>query len=176
MPLFEFEGRRPTIHPGAFVAPTATLVGDGTVEAEASVWFGAVLRADYGPVIVRAGANVQDGSVLHAPPELPVDVGPGATVAHCCVIHGAVIGEEALVANGAIVLDGARIGVRSMIAAGAVVTPGAQIPDGVLAAGVPAQVKGPIEGTPSAFWVQMNPPAYRDLARRHLAGLREIES
>ena len=85
------------------------------------------------------------------------------------------LGDEALVANGAIVLDGARIGARAMIAAGAVVTPGSQIPDGVLAAGVPAQIKGPIEGTPSAFWVQMNPPAYRALAQRHRGAIRAIE-
>ena len=68
MPLYTFEGRSPTVNPGAFVAPTATLVGDVHVEAGASVWFNAVLRADYAPVVIRAGANVQDGSVLHAPP------------------------------------------------------------------------------------------------------------
>ena len=79
MPLFEFEGRSPTVHPEAFVAPTAVLIGDVTVEAGASVWFNAVLRADYSPIVVREGANVQDGSVLHAPPGIPVDIGPGAT-------------------------------------------------------------------------------------------------
>ena len=68
MPLFEFEGTSPTVHPEAFIAPTAVLIGDVTVEAGASVWFNVVLRADYAPVVVRAGANVQDGSVLHAPP------------------------------------------------------------------------------------------------------------
>lgn len=176
MPLFEFEGKSPTIHPTAFVAPTATIVGDVTIEAEASVWYGAVVRADYAPVVIRAGANVQDGSILHSPPEMPIEVGAGATVAHLCVVHGAVLGEECLVANGATVLDGARIGARSMIAAGAVVKPGDQIPDGVLAAGVPASVKGPIEGTPSAIWVQMNPPAYRALAQRHRTGIRRLDA
>src|SRR4029077_19635019 len=97
----------------AFVAPTATLVGDVIVEAGASIWYGAVLRADYPPVIVRAGANVQDGAVLHGPPGLTTDVGRGATVAHNCVVHGAVLGEECLIANGAIVLDAARIGARA---------------------------------------------------------------
>ena len=67
MPLFAFEGKRPVVHPDAFVAPTATLVGDVTVEAGASVWYGVVLRADYGSIIVKAGANVQDGSVVHGP-------------------------------------------------------------------------------------------------------------
>ena len=174
MPLYSFEGKGPTIHPTAFVAPTATIVGDVTIEEEASVWYGAVVRADYAPVVIRAGANVQDGSIIHAPPEMPVEIGPGATVAHLCVVHGAVLGEECLVANGATVLDGARIGVRSMIAAGAVVKPGDQIPDGVLAAGVPAAVKGPIAGTPSEFWVQVNPSAYRALGQRHRGGILHI--
>src|SRR5207302_9804533 len=157
MPLFEFDGKAPQVHPTAFVAPTATLVGDVVVEEGASVWYGAVLRADFSPVIVRAGANVQDGSVLHGPPGMPTVVGAGATVAHLCVVHGAVLGEECLIANGATVLDGARIGARSLVAAGAVVPAGMEIPDGVLAAGVAAQVKRPIAGTPSGFWGRANP-------------------
>ena len=137
MPLFSFEGRSPRVDPTAFVAPTATLIGDVTVEAGASVWFNAVLRGDYGPIVVREGANVQDGSVLHAPPGIPVDIGPGATVAHMCVIHGAHVGSEALIANHATVLDGAVIGARSLIAAHSLVTAGTQIPAGVLAVGAP---------------------------------------
>lgn len=171
MPLFSFEGKSPSVHPDAFVAPTATLVGDVRIEAGASVWYNAVLRGDYAPVIVRAGANVQDGSVLHAPPDLPCEIGPGATVAHLCVVHGAVLGAEALVANGSTILDGSRIGSRTMVAAHSLVTPGTVIPDEVLAAGSPAQVKGPIAGTGAEFWVNVNPGAYADLARRHAAGV-----
>src|ERR1700743_3342606 len=122
MPLYSFEGRSPRIDPNAFVAPTAALIGDVTIEAGASVWFNTVLRADYAPVIVREGANVQDGSVLHAPPGIPVDIGPGATVAHLCVIHGAHVGSQALIANHATVLDGAVIGRRGVLSAGALVT------------------------------------------------------
>jgi carbonic anhydrase/acetyltransferase-like protein (isoleucine patch superfamily) len=174
MPLFSFEGRSPTVDPTAFVAPTATLIGDVTIEAGASVWFNTVLRADYAPVIVREGANVQDGSVLHAPPGIPVDIGPGATVAHMCVIHGAHVGAQALIANHATVLDGAVIGARSLIAAGALVVGGTHIPAEVLVTGVPATVKGPIAGTGAAMWVNVNPQAYQDLARRYLAGLEPI--
>ncbi len=171
MPLFSFEGTAPTVHATAFVAPTATLVGDVTVEEGASVWYGAVVRADYAPVVIRAGANVQDGAVVHAPPGMPCEIGPGATVAHNCVVHGATIGEEAMIANGAVVLDGAVIGARSLVAGGSTVRPAAQIADGVLAAGAPAVEKGPIEGTPAEFWVQVNPQAYRDLAQRHRTGV-----
>ena len=175
MPLFAFEGKRPTVHPEAFVAPTATLVGDVVVEAGASVWYGAVLRADYSQVIVRVGANVQDGSVLHGPPDMPCEIGPGATVAHLCVVHGATVGEEALIANGTTVLDGARIGARSLVAASSLVAAGADIPAGVLAAGSPAVVKRELAGTPAEWWVQMNPPAYRDLAQRHRAGIELVD-
>jgi carbonic anhydrase/acetyltransferase-like protein (isoleucine patch superfamily) len=174
MPLFEFDGKAPQVHPTAFVAPTATLVGDVVVEEGASVWYGAVIRADFSSVIVRAGANVQDGSVLHGPPGMPTEVGPGATVAHLCLVHGAVIGEEALVANGCTVLDGARIGARTMIAAHSLVAANADIPDEVLAAGSPAVVKRPIAGTPAEFWVQTNPSAYAELAQRHRAGVRPV--
>ena len=117
MPLYSFEGRTPRIDVGAFIAPTTTLVGDVHVAAGASVWFNAVLRADYAPIIIREGANVQDCSVLHAPPGIPVDIGPGATIAHMCTIHGVHVGAEALIANHCTVLDGAVIGARSMIAA-----------------------------------------------------------
>ena len=174
MPLFSFEGRSPQVDPTAFVAPTATLIGDVTVEAGASVWFNAVLRGDYGPIVVREGANVQDGSVLHAPPGVPVDIGPGATVAHLCCIHGAHVGREALIANHATVLDGVVIGARSLIAAHSLVVAGTQIPAGVRVVGAPAQIKGPITGTGAEMWVNVNPQAYRELAQRHLAGLEFI--
>jgi carbonic anhydrase/acetyltransferase-like protein (isoleucine patch superfamily) len=175
MPLFSFEGRSPQVHPTAFVAPTATLVGEVVVEEGASVWYGAVIRADYSAVTIRKGANVQDGAVIHGPPGEPTEIGEGATVAHNCVVHGAQLGAECLIANGAIVLDGAKVGARSLVAAGSVVSSGQDIPEGVLVAGAPAVVKRPIEGTPSEFWVKANPGAYQDLAKRHREGVAEVE-
>jgi len=136
MPLFAFEGREPHVSPGAWIAPTATLIGDVRVEAEASVWYWAVLRADFGPILVRRGANIQDGSVLHGGDDPVTEVGEGATVGHACVVHGAIIGTEALVGNGATVLDGARVGRRALVAAGATVPPGMVVPDGMIAVGV----------------------------------------
>lgn len=174
MSLYAFEDKQPVVHETAFVAPTASIVGEVTIEEGASVWYGAIIRADYSPVIVRKGANVQDGAVIHGPPGEATEVGPGATVAHNCVVHGAVLGEECLIANGAIVLDGATIGARSLVAAGAVVPANTEIPEGVLAAGVPAQVKREIAGTSSEFWVKANPSAYADLAQRHRSGLRVL--
>jgi carbonic anhydrase/acetyltransferase-like protein (isoleucine patch superfamily) len=173
MPLFEFEGRSPTISPSAWIAPTATIIGDVTIEDDASIWYGAVLRADFGPIIVRRGANVQDGSVLHGGSDPVTEVGPGATIGHLCVVHGVVIGEEALIGNGATVLDGVIVGKRALVAAGAVVPPNLTIPDDMLAVGVPAKVAGQVSGG-AKEWVQTNPQVYRDLARRHAAGIRPI--
>jgi carbonic anhydrase/acetyltransferase-like protein (isoleucine patch superfamily) len=110
--------------------------------------------------------------VLHAPPGIPVDIGPGATVAHMCTIHGAHVGAEALIANHCTVLDGAVIGTRSLIAAHSLVVAGTQIPDEVLVTGAPAKIKGPIAGTNAQMWVDVNPVAYQALARRYRDGLR----
>jgi carbonic anhydrase/acetyltransferase-like protein (isoleucine patch superfamily) len=173
MPLFAFEGHEPRVAATAWIAPTATLVGDVRVEDDVSVWYGAVLRADFGPVIVRRGANIQDGSVLHGGADPITEIGEGATVGHLCVVHGAVVGAEALIGNGATVLDGAIVGRRALVAAGATVPPGMEIPDGMLAAGVPARVVG--ELTPGAKrWVETNPETYRALARRHASGVRRL--
>lgn len=173
MQLFEFEGTSPTVHPEAFVAPTATLVGDVTVEKGASVWYGAVLRADVCSIVLREGANVQDNSVIHGTPDSVVEIGPGATVGHSCVVHSANLGERALVGNGSTLLDGASVGAGTMVAAGALVTPGMEIPGAVLATGAPAKVKGPIDGA-AQFWIDVNPAYYADLAQRHLAGFGHI--
>ena len=172
MPLYAFEGLTPQVHPDAFIAPTATLVGDVFVEAGASVWYGAVIRADYAPVIIRAGANVQENASIHGPPGLTTDVGPGATVAHNCVVHGALLEEECLVANGSVVLDGATIGARDADRrrigrrrGRARSRPGCSRPDRR------PIVKRPLPGTPAEFWVNANPSAYAELAQRHKIGI-----
>lgn len=169
MNLFEFEGKRPTVHPDAFVAPTATLIGDVTVEAGASIWYGVVVRADVCTIVVRSGANVQDNSVLHAAPDQTLTIGRNVTIGHGCVVHCEEVGEQSLVGNGSTLLDGARIGAGTLVAAGSVVTPGSVIPEGVVAAGVPCKPTKPIAGTSSEFWVQTNAEYYQELARRHAA-------
>lgn len=170
MPLFRFEDHTPDVHPDAWIAPTATLVGDVTVEAGASVWYGAVLRGDFGAIVVKAGANVQDGSVLHG----EVVIGSGATVGHLCIVHSAAVGEEALIGNGAIVLDDARIGARALVAAGSTVTPGTEVPEETVASGTPARIRGPLTDR-TRHWVQTNPAAYQDIARRHAATAHRVD-
>jgi carbonic anhydrase/acetyltransferase-like protein (isoleucine patch superfamily) len=171
--LFAFDGHEPQVSPEAWIAPTATLVGDVRVEAEASIWYGAILRADFGPIIVRRGANVQDGSVLHGGDDPATEIGEGATVGHLCVVHGAVIGPEALIGNGATVLDAAIVGRRALVAGGATVPPGMVIPDGMIAMGVPAKVAGEVAGR-AKLWVDTNPAVYHDLARQHAATARPV--
>jgi carbonic anhydrase/acetyltransferase-like protein (isoleucine patch superfamily) len=173
MPMFSFEGHAPTVHPDAFIAATATLVGNVTVEANASVWYGAVLRADYGPIVVRVGANIQDGSLVHGAGPL-VEIGAGATVAHLCVVHGAVIGEEALIGNGATIQDGAQIGARAMVAAHALVPPNTVVEPGTLFRGSAGSSAGPLSES-AKWWVDINPSAYQELARRHAAGVTPVE-
>lgn len=100
-------------------------------------------------------------------------IGPGATVGHLCVVHGCVVGAEALIGNGAVVQDGAAVGDRALIAAGAVVSPGTEIPGGTVAVGTPAKVRGPLSGS-AVWWVENNPATYRELARRHAQRTRPV--
>jgi carbonic anhydrase/acetyltransferase-like protein (isoleucine patch superfamily) len=174
MPLYSFHGAGPKVDPSAWIAPTATLIGDVVVEADASVWYGVVIRADFGgTAYVRAGANVQDNSVMHVGDD-GGEVGPGATVGHLCVIHGCVIEEQALIGNGSTVQDGAVVGARSLVAAGSVVAPGTHVPPEVAAFGAPARDFRPLsEG--ARWWVDNNPATYQELARRHAEGTHLIE-
>lgn len=137
-------------HPSAFIAPGAVVVGDVTLEEQVSVWFTAVLRGDTEPITVGAGSNIQDGAVLHADPGFPCRIGPGVTVGHRAIVHGAVVEAGALIGMGAIVLNGAHIGAGSLIGAGALVPPGVSIPPGMLAVGLPVRVLRPLTAEESA--------------------------
>jgi carbonic anhydrase/acetyltransferase-like protein (isoleucine patch superfamily) len=139
--LIEFDGCFPRVDPDAFIAPTAVLIGAVEVAAGASIWFGAVLRADFNRIVVGPGSNVQDNCVIHTADELPTVIGANVTVGHLTLLEGCVIEDGALIGMGSIVLNRARVGSGSVIAAGSVIREGVQIPPGVLAAGVPAQVK-----------------------------------
>jgi carbonic anhydrase/acetyltransferase-like protein (isoleucine patch superfamily) len=130
----------PTLHPTAWVAPTATIIGDVTLGAESSVWYGAVLRGDINRIVIGPRSNVQDGSVVHLADDLPTIVGEYVTVGHKAILHACTVGDEVLVGMGAIILDGAEIGARSILGAGALVTGGKKIPPGSLVLGSPAKV------------------------------------
>lgn len=131
---------RPAIHPDAWVAPGAVIVGSVTLGKAASVWYGSVLRADMDSIVVGAECNIQDLCCLHVDPGEPVTLEDRVSLGHGAIVHGAYVETGALVGIGAVVLGGARIGAGSLIAAGAVVPPGRTVPPGVLAAGVPCRV------------------------------------
>ena len=136
--------RQPVIHPSAFIAPNATLLGDVTIGEDASVWYNTVLRGDINRIVVGNGSNVQDGSVLHLSAEHGCLIGDYVTVGHMAMLHACTIGNECLIGMGAIILDGAVIGERSIIGAGALVTQGKIIPPGSMVLGSPAKVVRPL--------------------------------
>lgn len=139
--FYEFEGKFPSVAGDAFIAPTATLIGDVTVEAGASVWFGAVLRGDFNAIVVGEGTTVQDNSVIHTNEGAPTVIGKNVTVGHLSMLEACEIGEGALVGMGSIVLNYATVGHHAMLAAGTVVKERQEIPPEVLVAGAPAVVK-----------------------------------
>jgi carbonic anhydrase/acetyltransferase-like protein (isoleucine patch superfamily) len=163
-----FDGHQPTVAADAWVAPTATLIGQVSIGSRASVWYGAVLRGDRSPISVGEGSNVQDGSVLHADPGFPCSVGSRVTVGHRAVVHGCTVEDDVLVGMGAVVLNGARIGSGSLLAAGTVVLEGAEIPAGSLVAGVPGKVRRELTDDERGR-VELNAANYLDLSRRYLA-------
>jgi carbonic anhydrase/acetyltransferase-like protein (isoleucine patch superfamily) len=133
-------GREPRIHPEAWIAPGAVVVGSVTLGRAASVWYGCVLRADEDEIIVGAECNIQDMSCLHVDPGEPAVLEDRVSLGHRAMVHGAYVETGALIGIGAIVLGRARIGAGSLIAAGAVIPPGTNVPAGVLVAGVPGRV------------------------------------
>ena len=132
--------RGPRIDPSAFVVPGATVIGDVTLEAETSVWYGAVLRGDINRVVIGAQTNLQDGVVVHLADAFPAIVGERVTVGHGAIVHACTVDDEVLIGMGAIILDGATIGARSIIGANALVTGAMKIPPGSLVVGSPARV------------------------------------
>ena len=131
---------RPHIAEGAWVAPTATLVGAVEVAAGASIWYGAVLRGDNEPIVIGPDSNVQDNVVFHTDEGIPVSLGRGVSVGHNAVVHGSTVGDDVLVGMGAILMNRSVIGNECLIAAGALVPAGANIPPRSLVVGVPAKV------------------------------------
>jgi carbonic anhydrase/acetyltransferase-like protein (isoleucine patch superfamily) len=156
----------PSVDPAAWLAPTATVVGDVTLLAGASVWYGAVLRGDGDGITIGARSNIQDGCVVHTDRGAPAVVGTGVSVGHRAVLHGCAVGDGALVGMGAVVLNGAEIGAGCLVAAGAVVLEGTRFEPGTLVAGVPAKARRELtEGERARL--AANAEVYVGLADRH---------
>jgi carbonic anhydrase/acetyltransferase-like protein (isoleucine patch superfamily) len=164
--LIPFEGHEPQVHPTAWVAPNATLIGRVRIEANASVWYNCVLRADADEIVVGEGSNVQDNSTIHADEGIPTIIGAGVGIGHGAILHGTTVEDGCLIGMGATLLNGSRIGSGALVAAGALVLEGQHIPTGMLAAGVPAKVRAELD--PAARErVRSNAVEYQALARRY---------
>ncbi|WP_137173234.1 gamma carbonic anhydrase family protein [Massilia sp. HP4] len=140
MAIYQLGEHAPEIDPSAFVADTATVLGKVTLEANASVWFGATLRGDNERITIGEGSNVQEGTVMHTDPGYPLELGKNVTVGHQAMLHGCTVGDGSLIGIQAVVLNGARIGKGCLVGAGALVTEGKQFPDHSLILGSPAKV------------------------------------
>lgn len=138
--LETFLRKRPKLGQGVYLARTTVVLGDVTLGAHSSVWYGAVLRGDINRIVVGHHSNVQDNSVLHIADDFPCVLGNWVTVGHSAVVHACRVGDECLVGMGAVILDGAVIGKQSIIGARALVTQGMKIPPGSLVLGAPAKV------------------------------------
>lgn len=138
--IYAIEARVPQLADDVYVAPNATVIGDVSLAAQSSVWFGAVLRGDVERLTIGRGSNIQDNSVLHSDPGAPLVLGERVTVGHMVTLHGCQVGDDSLIGIGAVVLNHAQIGARSIVGAGALITEGKIFPDGVLIIGSPARV------------------------------------
>jgi carbonic anhydrase/acetyltransferase-like protein (isoleucine patch superfamily) len=166
--LIEVDGVAPTIGRDVFLAPNAVLTGDVRVGDRASVWFGAVLRADLNYIEVGAETSIQDMAMIHADRPRPTIVGARVTVGHQAMLEGCVVEDGALIGMGAIVLHDARVGARAVLAAGAVVPDRGQVGAGMLAAGVPAREKKALGGETREY-PQRAADEYQQLRARYLA-------
>ena len=172
MAIYQLDDQHPQIHDSAWVADSAQVMGRVRLEAEASVWFGTVIRGDTEDIRIGEGSNIQDGSVLHADHGKPLTVGRHVTVGHQVMLHGCTIGDESLIGIGAIVLNGAVIGKNCLVGAGSLVTEGKQFPDGSMIMGSPAKVVR--ELTPEQIeGLRMSARSYVANARRFKAGLKK---
>jgi carbonic anhydrase/acetyltransferase-like protein (isoleucine patch superfamily) len=168
--LISFDRSDPQVHASAWVAPGAILIGDVRLDADASVWYGAVVRADGDLILVGARSNVQDGCVIHADPGLAVIIGAYVSVGHRAVLHGCRIGDGSLIGIGAAVLNNADVGPGCLIAAGTVVLEGSVIPAGSLVVGTPGRVRRALSEAEQQDLLE-NAKNYVQLATRHsLAG------
>ena len=164
----ELDFGAPDIDPAAFVAPTAVVVGKVRMGPRASIWYGAIARADSEVIEIGEDSNVQDGSTMHSDPGYPLVLGRGVTVGHNVVLHGCRVEDDVLVGMGSTVLNGAHIGTGSIVAAGAVVMQGAEIPPNSLVAGVPAKVRRETTEEDRTA-IRLNAKAYTDRLEQHRA-------
>jgi len=174
MAVYEVNGKKPKIHPTAFIDESASVIGDVVLEEKTSVWPSAVLRGDIEQIYIGCCSNVQDNVSIHTSHNQPTIIGKYVTIGHNAVVHGAEVSDYVIIGMGAIILDGAKIGKHVVIGAGALVPPGKEIPDYSLVLGVPGKVVRQLTEE-EIEWTKKNAEIYMELAEKHLKSRKRIE-
>jgi carbonic anhydrase/acetyltransferase-like protein (isoleucine patch superfamily) len=167
MSFYALGEEHPRIHPDAYIHPEAVLIGEVRIGPGSSVWPGAVIRADNGPIIIGARTSIQDGAVVHTQSVRQTRIGDDCVIGHLVHLEGCVLEDAVLVGSGAVVLEGVVCRAGSLVGAGAVVSPGTEVPSGAMALGVPARIRPDVVSRDS---VKMNAEAY---SSRHLPQHRD---
>ncbi len=174
MAVYSLDDTAPDLADDAWVAESASVIGNVIMHESSSVWFGAVVRGDNEPIIIGKRSNVQDGSVLHSDPGSPLHIGEGVTLGHQVMVHGCTIGDNTLIGIGATILNGAKIGNNCIIGAHALITEGKVIPDGSMVMGAPGKVVKELTA-PQIVMLQGSAEVYVQNAKRFKAGLKRVD-
>ena len=173
MPLYTVGDSAPQLGEGAWAAPSADLIGDVRLGQRASVWFGAVIRADNTPIIIGEDSNIQDGAIGHSDPGFPLTIGARVTVGHQAILHGCTIADDCLVGMGARILNGAVLESECLVGAGALITEGKRFERGSLIVGAPARVVRKLTEQ-ERQGLRVSAAHYAEKAARYAAGLRTV--
>jgi len=174
MPLYGYRGKYPTVAPDAFIAPTATLIGDVTVQSGASVWFGTVLRGDMDRIEIGERSNVQDNSTIHTDEGEPTIIGPDVTIGHNALVHSSIVARNVLIGQAAVLVGSKKVGEETIVGAGAVLPERFEAPPRSLVLGVPARVVREVRPE-DARWTQGAARHYAELSAWYRENLREQE-
>ncbi|MFD2166015.1 gamma carbonic anhydrase family protein [Thalassotalea euphylliae] len=172
--LYKLGELAPLVDKSCFIAPSASVIGNVTIAANASVWFNCVLRGDMDNIAIGENSNIQDGSVLHVDQGQPISIGKNVTVGHKVMLHGCSIDDETLIGMNAVVLNGAKVGKHCVIGANALVTEHMEIPDGQLVLGSPAKIVKPIDEKTKKLLV-MSAQHYVDNGKRYTHELKALD-
>ena len=173
MPLYRLDDVEPSLSAGAWAAPSADLIGDVRLAARASVWFGAVVRADNTPILIGEDSNLQDGAVGHSDPGAPLTIGARVTIGHQAIIHGCTIADDCLIGMGARILNDAVVGPQCLVGAGALVTEGKTFEGGSLIVGSPARAVRPLTDAEKAA-IRVSAAHYAEKAARYDGQLQRV--
>lgn len=173
MTLYRLDDLQPVLEPGAWAAPSADLIGDVRLAARASIWFGAVARADNTPILIGEETNLQDGAVGHSDPGAPLTIGARVTIGHQAIVHGCTISDDCLIGMGARILNGAVLGPECLVGAGALITEGKRFDGGSIIVGAPARVVRPLTDQEKQA-IRVSAAHYAEKAARYASSLQRV--